>query len=119
MDEPTFTLFSEGLLSKWGFNDGDDPDDWLDYCEANGIDYNVVDFPIVELVQRYLIPRLDQKVTVVVIETNHNPIRVETVDSVDVTEEWYGRSSTTTMLTPEYVDVPMNEIAKIVQEEAK
>ncbi|WP_327230819.1 hypothetical protein [Streptomyces murinus] len=112
--EPHLTLFSSDLLSKWGFNDGDDPDDWLDYCEAHGIDYNTVDFPLVALVRRYLLPVLDQDVTVVEIETIHNPIRAELVDGIDVTEAWYGRAEAPT-LTPEYVDVPMSEAAALAR----
>ena len=115
MDEPHLTLFSADLLSKWGFNDGDDPEAWLDYCEANGIDYNTVDFPLVELVRRYLLPALDQDVTVVEIQTIHNPIRAETVDGIDVTEAWMGRAPEL-QLTPERVDVPMVEVARIAQE---
>ncbi|MEU1302800.1 hypothetical protein ACWEQC_21300 [Streptomyces shenzhenensis] len=114
MAEPHLTLFSSCLLSKWGFNDGCDPDDWLDYCEANGIDYNAVDFPLVPLVRRYLLPVLDQDVTTVEIETNHNPIRAEKVDGVDVTEVWFGRAPAPP-LTPEYVDVPMSEVAKLAR----
>jgi hypothetical protein len=113
--EPTITLFSASLLSKWGFNDGDDPNEWWDYCEAHGADPSILDFPLVEVVQRYLIPRLDQEVTVAVIETIHNPIRVDTVDGVDVTEEWYGRSSAETRLTPEYVDVPLAEVLRLAR----
>ncbi|NYV72974.1 hypothetical protein [Streptomyces sp. UH6] len=112
--EPTVTLFSDGLLSKWGFNDGEPPNGWYDYCEANGIDYNAADFPLVELVRRYLVPVLDQDVNVVEIETSHNPIRVDTVDGVDVTEAWFGRAPAPT-LTPEHVDVPMSEVAKLIR----
>lgn len=115
MDEPHLTLFSADLLSKWGFNDGDDPEDWLDYCEANGIDYNAIDFPLAEVVRRYLLPALDQHVTVVEIETIHNPIRAETVDEVDVTGAWMGRQPGP-QLTPERVDVPMAEVARIAQQ---
>lgn len=115
VNEPTLTLFSADLLSKWGFNDGDDPEDWLDYCEANGIDYNVVDFPLVPLVRRYLLPALDQAVTVVEIETIHNPIRVDTVDGQDVTDAvWRGRAPGPA-LTPERVDIPMSEVAKLAR----
>jgi hypothetical protein len=109
------TLFSSSLLSKWGFNDGDDPYDWLDYCEANGIDYNEVDFPLVELVRRFLLPRIEQPITVVEVETCHNPIRAETVDGVDMTEVWFGRAPEPT-LTPEYVEVPMSEVARLALE---
>jgi hypothetical protein len=114
MSEPVLTLFSDSLLSKWGFNDGDDPDAWLDYCEANGIDYNTVEFPLAALVRQYLLPALDQDVSVVEIETSHNPIRAELVDGVDVTEAWYGRAPAPT-LTPEYVDVPISEVAKLAR----
>jgi hypothetical protein len=40
MDEPKLVLWSDGLLSKWGFGDGDEPDAWLDWCDEQGIDYN-------------------------------------------------------------------------------
>jgi len=112
MSEPHLTLFSADLLSKWGFNDGDDPDDWLDYCEANSIDYSAVDFPLVELVRTYLLPRIEQDVTVVEIETCHNPIRAETVDGRNMAEVWFGRVPEPT-LTPEYVEVPMSEVARL------
>lgn len=111
----TITLFSRNLLSKWGFNDGDDPDEWWDYCERHGVDASTLDFPLVEIVQRYLIPRLDQLVTVAIIETSHNPVRVDTVNGKDVTEQWYGRAERAT-LTPEYVDVPLSEALRIAQE---
>jgi hypothetical protein len=106
------TLFSRCLLSKWGFNDGDDPDDWLDYCDAHGIDYNEVDFPLVELVRRYLLPALDQTVTVVEIGTNHNPIRAQTVNGIDVSAAWRDREPELA-LTPEYVEIPMVEVARV------
>lgn len=115
MSSETVTLFSADLLSKWGFNDGGDPNEWWDYCEANGADPGALDFPLVEMVQRYLIPRLDQTVTVAIIETSHNPIRVETINGVDVREQWYGRGERAT-LTPEYVEVPLSEALKIARE---
>ncbi|MFI0900581.1 hypothetical protein [Streptomyces sp. NPDC020983] len=114
MSEPVITLFSSSLLSKWGFNDGNDPDEWWDYCETNGLD---LDFPLEEVVRRYLVPRLEQDITVVHIETIHNPIRAETVNGVDVTEAWLGRATGPT-LAPEYVDVPLSEVLKIAREVA-
>lgn len=113
MSEPTITLFSWCLLSKWGFNDGDAPDQWLDYCEAQGVER--LEFPLIDLVRRHLLPVIEQAVTAVEIETSHNPIRVETVDGVDVSEAWYGRAPTPT-LTPEYVDVPMSEVLRLARE---
>jgi hypothetical protein len=114
---PHLTLFSSSLLSKWGFADGDDPDDWLDYCEANGVDYTRLDFPLVALVRRFLLPRIEQAVTVAEIETCHNPIRAETVDGRDVTEVWFGRAPEP-RLTPECVDVPMADVLRLALTEA-
>lgn len=114
MSEPSIRLYSGDLFSKWGFNDGDDPDAWLDYCEAHGVDYNEIKYPLVELVRRHLLPVLDQAVTVVEIETLHNPIRAVTVDGIDVVGQW--RVESTARLTPEYVDVPMTEILRMAKE---
>jgi hypothetical protein len=114
----TVTLFSADLLSKWGFNDGADPDEWWDYCEAHGADPSDLDFPLIEVVQRYLIPRLNQAVTVAVIETSHNPIRVETIEGRDVTEAWHSSRAEAPALTPEYVDVPLADALTIAQEAA-
>ncbi|WP_189111640.1 hypothetical protein [Streptomyces camponoticapitis] len=60
MTEPTITLFSYDLLSKWGFNDGDDPDVWLDWCDAQGIDHNRIEYPLVRLVRDHLVPAIDR-----------------------------------------------------------
>ena len=117
MAEPHLTLFSSSLLSKWGFNDGDAPHEWLDYCEAHGIDYNALAFPLVALVQKHLLPRIEQRVTVAEVETIHNPIRVDTIDGADVTEVWFGRAPEPA-LTPEYVDVPMAEVLNAALAEA-
>jgi len=118
MSEPTIRLYASSLLSKWGFGDGDDPDEWVDYCEAHGIDWMAIRYPLVELVRRHLLPALDQAVTVVEIETIHNPIRVETIDGVDVSDIWYSASFDDDRLTPEYVDVPLDEVARLALEVA-
>ncbi|MFJ1964887.1 hypothetical protein [Streptomyces massasporeus] len=114
---PDLTLFSCDLLSKWGFNDGDAPDQWLDYCEARGIDYTKLAFPLVALVRAHLLPRIEQAVTAVEIETIHNPIRVETVRGEDVREAWYGRTPEP-LLTPELVHVPMDDVLRLALREA-
>ena len=115
--EPTLTLFSRDLLSKWGFNDGEDPEDWLDWCDNRGIDHNALGFPWAAIVRQYLVPAIKQGITVVDIETSHNPIRVETVDGTDVREAWYGRAEAPP-LTPDHVDVPMSEVLQLTLSEA-
>lgn len=117
MAEPYLTLFSSSLLSKWGFNDGEDPDGWLDWCDNQGIDHTALGFPLIRLVHDCLVPAIDQDVTVVDIETCHNPVRAKTVNGADVTEAWYGRAPEPT-LTPEYVNVPMRTVLTLALEEA-
>ena len=113
-------LFSSSLLSKWGFNDGDAPCEWLDWIDEQGIDWGTVshwrDGILPMLVRRYLLPKIEQDVTLVDISTNHNPIRAETVNGVDVTDWWYDTSGNEPKLTPEYVEVPMDEILQIDRE---
>lgn len=115
--EPRITLFSDSLLSKWGFNDGADPDAWLDWCDAQGIDHNRIDYPLARLVRDHLIPVIEQTITVVDVESSHNPIRAQTVDGADMTEVWFGRAPEPT-LTPDAVDVPMTEVLRLALEEA-
>ncbi|MFI0825713.1 hypothetical protein ACH4Q7_14795 [Streptomyces roseolus] len=117
MPEPQLTLFSSSLLSKWGFNDGEDPADWLDWCEANGIDYTALAFPLLPLVRTHLLPHIEQAVSLVEVETCHNPVRVDTVDGIDVTEVWFGRAPEPTLM-PDHVDVPMSEVLRLALAEA-
>jgi len=105
MAEPTITLFSDGLLSKWGFGDGATPDEWLDYLEEHGIDDQGVDFPLAALVRKYLLPELRKhhRIDLIDIETSHNPIRAIFVDGIEI--DWRGDNPVT--LTPEWVNVPL------------
>jgi hypothetical protein len=117
---PTVLLFSAGLLSKWGFGDGDAPDTWLDWCDERGIDYTALrpwrDGILPALVRRYLLPKLNQDVTLVDISTNHNPIRAETVDGVNVEDCWYDSHDSGPDLTPEWVEVTMEQVLEVARE---
>lgn len=117
---PTLRLFSDGLLSKWGFGDGDEPDQVWDSLDEQDIDYATFSWHpvLIQIVRRYLLPVLTQEVTVVEIETIHNPIRAETVNGVDVTDGWYDSSDSSVRLTPEFVDVPMSEVLRVALEVA-
>lgn len=114
---PPITLFSDGLLSKWGFNDGDAPEAWLDYCDENGIDLPPASWhPILrELVKRYLLPVLDQDVTIAYIGTSHNPVRARMVDGTQVEQYWRDHEGAV-RLTPECVEIPMAEVARVAAE---
>jgi hypothetical protein len=111
-------LDSESLLSKWGFNDGDEPDPLLDLLDERGLPYPTRDeWTIVlrRLVRKHLIPALDQAVEVVDMETSHNPIRVTAVDGVDVRALW-SESGKSVPLTPEAVAVPIDEVLRALDE---
>jgi hypothetical protein len=110
---------SAGLLSKYGFNDGDEPDDLVELLEAEppfGYDYTTFDWHpvLIALVREHLLPRLDQNVEVVEVETAHNPIRATVVDGVDVTYSWFDHQPEPP-LTPEYVDVPYEAVLAAVR----
>ncbi|MEV8353173.1 hypothetical protein ACFVTT_34105 [Streptomyces niveus] len=112
MTEPHITLFSADLLSKWGFNDGDTPEAWLDWCETQGIDSTAIGFPLVALVRQHLEPVIEQDIVVTEIGTAHNPIRALQVDGVYMGDVWYGRPPAP-YLSPEYVTVPMVEVLRL------
>lgn len=113
--EPTITLDSFGLLSKWGFGDGDTPDQWLDYLDERGIDWDDAEWPLAALVRRYLLPKLEENHTIDVYEigTIHNPIRARYVDGVEIDD--YAAEPQVKM-RPEYVEVPLSEALKIALE---
>lgn len=106
----TVTLFADGLLSKWGFCDGDLLD-WL--YEFGEHDEHAV---LCAIVRQKLLPALAQKVEVEEISTIHNPIRARTVDGKDVTHLHYDSSLRTEgLLTPASVDVTGAEVLAIAR----
>ncbi|MEU0955848.1 hypothetical protein ABZ353_26465 [Streptomyces niveus] len=117
MTESHITLFSSCLLSKWGFNDGDTPESWLDWCETNGIDHTKLKFPLIALVRKHLEPAIEQTIEVTKIGTSHNPIRALRVDGIDMGNVWSARAPAP-HLTPDYVTVPMTEVLRLALEEA-
>jgi hypothetical protein len=122
-------LISSGLLSKWGFSDGDVLDDDL-YEELQEIGFweadlrsvgdpaeafSLSDRVLIRLVREYLVPALDQDVEVVEIGSSHNPIRASKVDGVDVEGCWLG-DQPDPALTPESVVVPTAEVLRVCRE---
>ena len=86
-DEDGIALYAADLWSKWGFNDGDMPDEVWDALEEEGIDVLHLDWHrvLIDLVRTFLVPRLDVEVELQEIITSHNPIR-----SVDAGDYSYG-----------------------------
>ncbi|MGV1944846.1 MULTISPECIES: hypothetical protein [unclassified Agrobacterium] len=82
-----YLLDAGSLCSKWGFSDGDmfdeDPFDTLLF-QGDGI-WISGHLPLIASVRKFLVPKLDNRVVIEEIDTNHNPIRAteETMQFVD------------------------------------
>jgi hypothetical protein len=113
MPTETLWLSSASLLSKWGFEDGDMPDELCDYFDARGTPWEQVDWhaTLVKLVRTFLLPVIDQKIEVDEISTIHNPIRARTVDGQQVDSY---ETDSSTPLTPDGVDVPLSAILALL-----
>lgn len=113
------TLFSEGLLSKWGFGDGDCLDDVLyDWADENGIPYSRLNdhAVLIRLVREYVLPALDQQVVAYTISTIHNPIRAKAIDGVPLAEAVIYGDAPRPPLTPAMVDVPLSVVHDIARQ---
>ncbi|MEU4537457.1 hypothetical protein AB0G15_21600 [Streptosporangium sp. NPDC023825] len=107
---PVLRLFSDGLLSKWGFDDGDVPDVVWDFHEERGLPQPDGWHEVLRrLVEERLLPVLDQRVEVTFVWTSHNPVRALTVDGVDVTGQWYGDEEPV-VLSPAWVEVAVADV---------
>jgi hypothetical protein len=108
-------LDTGGLMSKWGFDDGDpfiEHDDL--YPAIDGVDSRTL---LVELVKQFVLPVLDQAVEVEVIGTCHNPVRACRVDGVHIQDEvHYGRLPEPVELTPDCVEVPYAQVIEVAAE---
>ncbi|MCJ7725722.1 MAG: hypothetical protein MUP76_04965 [Acidimicrobiia bacterium] len=100
----TITFFPGGLLHKFGFSDGDL---LFDLVEEHHLAVYHHDL-LAAVVERLLVPLLNQKVETYVIEaTLHNPIRARTIDGED--------ASMGDLLTPEAIDIPVADILEIAR----
>lgn len=108
----TVHLFSSSLLSKWGFNDGDQ----LDWISEHNREYDV-HATLIECVRRKMIPALNRKVEIREICCIHNPCRAGTVDGVDVSDIWYDPDRMLDPpLLPECVVMTGKEVLEIAEE---
>jgi hypothetical protein len=108
----TVHFFTESLLSKWGFGDGDD----LNWLYEHNRDYDP-HATLIECVRRRMLPALKQKVEIREIVCRHNPCRAGTVDGVDVTHLWYDPDlKLDPPLSPDFVVMTGAEIVAIAEE---
>ena len=106
-------FYTSGLLSKWGFDDGELLIDLLLDHGFTGSRGQV----LAETVIQHVIPVLDQK-EIELIKVHdwnwscHNPIRAERVNGVEVDDLEYKPNPT---LTPEFIDIEEEAILTIAR----
>lgn len=108
---------TSGLLSKWGFVDGDV---LCDFVGENFKEYIRGQELLMVILKKYVIPQIKSKLDIVEIGTNHNPIRTRSVDGVEV--DWFAHGQGI-KIDPEYVEVPddilLQEAQKILDAQEK
>lgn len=121
---------TSGLLSKWGFGDGDMLDDLLwdngffDHEIDASIpddDFDTIGFAhrvLIRVVREHVLPAIEQDVEAQDIHTIHNPIRAKTVNGEAWGQRMYEPVAGGGALTPELVEVPDEVILTIAREEA-
>lgn len=93
---------TEGLLSKWGFLDGNKFSEFLlenfrEYINSHAL--------LIVILKKYVIPQIKSKLEIVEISTAHNPVRTRSVDDVKV--DWYDPGDSARIeIDPQYVEVP-------------
>ena len=96
-------FYPEGLLHKFGFADGDM---LYELTEAHGLRVDHQDL-LVAVVERLVVPRLDQAVETYTLGTMHNPIRAATIDGE--------RADIDSTLTPDVVKVLVADIIRVAR----
>jgi hypothetical protein len=107
-------FWTDGLISKWGFDDGDQLSDYCYDLSEEGVKVEDHDL-LIAVVKRKILPALDQHLDLEVISTIHNPIRATHVDGLDVRSAHY-EPDFPSPITPEFVDVPEEVIRALAVE---
>jgi hypothetical protein len=94
---------SSDLYKRRGFERGDILADTFPHVGAAELRNLLVD-----VLRAHVIPRLDQKVQVLVLSTVHNPLRAVYVDGIAV--RWTAESGQGPTLTPASVDVSVDDV---------
>lgn len=97
-------FYPEGLLHKFGFGDGDK---LYDLVEEHGLGVDHRDL-LVAVVERLVVPCLDQVVETYTLVSFHNPIRAGIIDGE--------KADIHSTLTPVIVEVPVAEIIGIARD---
>ena len=101
--EGVIEFYPSGLLHKFGFGDGDMLEDLR---EEHGLKVDRSDL-LAAVVERLVVPRLDQRVETYTLASMHNPIRARTVDGDEADMD--------STLTPEVIEVPVAQILEVAR----
>lgn len=124
------TLSGECLFSKWGFGDGDMPDELLDMADGWpakekmwAYDFGSKQWHEVlrRLVRERLLPLMPAGVELVDINTIHNPIRADKVNGEDIGPFWTSSADVPDRFAPftaVSVDVPYEDMLAMMREES-
>jgi hypothetical protein len=96
-------FYPEELLHKFGFGDGDMLCELVEEHDL-GVDHQDL---LAAVVERLVVPRLDQTVETYTLVTWHNPIRAGTIDGE--------KAEIGSTLTPEVVEVPVADIIQVAR----
>lgn len=109
-------FYTCGLLSKWGFLDGELLSDATD--EVYSYDPETEKRALVAVVKHFVIPKIENAIELVEITTIHNPIRAVRVDGVNVNALWFSDLSDEqhSMIRPTCVEVPLHDIIAFLRE---
>lgn len=111
-----FVLHAECLASKWGFGDGDALEDYL-WNELGLVKTPSRNGFLHAVSMKYLAPELERrgiKAEIELIETHHNPVRICTIDGVQV--DHYHREKCPDVLKNIEVVIPKNEILAMLSD---
>lgn len=96
-------FYPDGLLHKFGFGDGDMLYDLIEEHDL-GVDHQEL---LIAVVERLVVPRLDQEVETYTLPSLHNPIRAGTIDGE--------KADAFDSITPEVVEVPVADVIRIAR----
>lgn len=104
---------TSGLLSKFGFKDGDILDDiWFD-VEDSGIEPKIDRHQfLIKVVKELLIPKIDNNIELLEIDTIHNPIRASKVDGIDINSF----DDNNIIINPKFIEIESELLEKFLVE---
>ena len=94
-------LYPEGLLHKFG-----DGDMFYDLIEEHDLGFDHQEM-LIAVVERLVVPQLDQEEETYTPSSLHNPIRADTIDGE--------RADMSSSITPDFVEVPVADIIQIAR----